>query len=105
MTLDNNTLFIASVILITCFQTYVICSQYQTVTGIDLLGALPQVQAQVQDFTREVFLSDTDLWELLRFVIEQASPGNIISAELLVSLGLYTNSVIAYLNLFGYIIQ
>ena len=105
MTLENNTIFLASVVLITCFQTFVICSQYQTLTGIDLLDALAQTQAPVQDITREVFLSDTDLWELLRHVTEQASPTNVISGELLESLGLYTNSVISYLNLFGYIIN
>jgi hypothetical protein len=118
MFLDSHTVVIASAILLTCAKTFAIFEQYRMITGIDLLSdtifnqlsaeslsLINNVISQAQEITTEVFLPDIDLWELLRYAVETAGNSNIISAELLESLGLYTNSVIAYLNLFGYIIQ
>jgi hypothetical protein len=99
-----------------CAQSFNYCNYFQMVTGIDVISLLTNnqisastmcliintVNGQLQNITTDISLTDADLWELLKYVIEQSGNTNIIRAELLESLGLYTNSVIAYLTEFGY---
>jgi hypothetical protein len=54
--------------------------------------------------TTEVELNDADLNELLQIVFAEIGNSNIISVELLQSLGLYTNTVVSALEALGYII-
>jgi hypothetical protein len=54
--------------------------------------------------TTVVNLSDDELHSLLDFVFAQSGNSNIISRELLISLGLHTSTVINYLQSLGYII-
>ena len=89
------------------------------ITGIDVMSLLLNnqlssgqmnlifnfVNAHLQNIASEITLSDSDLWELLRYVIQESGNSNIINAEILISFGLYTNSILAYLISFGFIIQ
>jgi len=114
--LDLN--FLAAVLDL-CVQSYAYCNIFQSITGIDVLSSLANNQLNVQlmyliinavnansvNMASQISLSDIDLWELLRYAIQESGNTNIISAELLQSLGLYTNSILAYLISFGYIIQ
>lgn len=116
MMFDLNTLII---ILGLCSQSFSYFNYFQIMTGIDVMSLLINnqlstgqmnliinfVNTQLQNIASEITLSDSDLWELLKYVIEESGNGNIISADLLVSMGLYTNSILAYLNAFGFIIQ
>jgi hypothetical protein len=54
--------------------------------------------------TTEVELTDEELMELLEVVFNEVGNRNMISAEYLQSLGLYTQTVISYLEALGYII-
>jgi hypothetical protein len=54
--------------------------------------------------TTVVRLSDDDLHSLLDFVFAQSGNSNVISRELLKSLGLHTPTVINYIQSLGYII-
>jgi hypothetical protein len=114
-------MFINTIITIIdfCGQSFAYCNYYQMITGIDVLSMLENNQLSIEtmniiintvnthmvNIASEISLTDADLWELLRYVIQESGNTNIISAELLESLGLYTNSIIAYLNIFGYIIR
>ena len=51
-----------------------------------------------------VSLTDDELHSLLDFVFAQSGNSNLISRELLISLGLHTSTVINYLQSLGYII-
>jgi hypothetical protein len=51
-----------------------------------------------------VDLTDEELNELLEIILIEVGNSNMISAEYLHSLGLHTNTVIAYLEALGYII-
>jgi hypothetical protein len=96
-------------------QVYTYLSQFQIITGIDVISLLVNnqlnpalinliihtVSSNAVNMTTEISLSDRDLWDLLSYVIS-VSNGNIISAELLDSLGLYNNSIVAYLISFGF---
>lgn len=55
--------------------------------------------------TTVVELSDEELNQLLEVVFREIGSSNEISAALLHSLGLYTSSVISYLEALGYIIS
>jgi hypothetical protein len=55
--------------------------------------------------TTMVELSDAELNELLQIVFAEIGNSNLISVELLQSLGLYTNTVVSYLESLGYIIS
>jgi hypothetical protein len=54
--------------------------------------------------TTEVELTDAELQELLQIVFDQIGDSNVISVELLQSLGLYTDTVVSLLQAIGYII-
>ena len=54
--------------------------------------------------TTVVRLTDDELHSLLDFVFAQSGNSNVISRELLMSLGLHTPTVINYLQSLGYII-
>jgi len=54
--------------------------------------------------TTVVELTDAELNELLQIVFAEIGDSNLISVELLQSLGLYTDTVVALLNALGYII-
>jgi hypothetical protein len=54
--------------------------------------------------TTVVELSDAELNELLQIVFAEIGNSNLISVELLQSLGLYTDTVVSLLNALGYII-
>jgi hypothetical protein len=66
---------------------------------LSLVGA---VVPHVPSTTVEV--TDDELRELLEIILIEIGNTNMISAEYLASLGLYTNTVIAYLEALGYII-
>ena len=51
-----------------------------------------------------VELTDADLNELLQIVFAETGNSNLISAELLQALGLYTDTVVSLLEALGYII-
>jgi hypothetical protein len=55
--------------------------------------------------TTMVELSDAELNELLQIVFAEIGNSHLISVELLQSLGLYTNTVVSYLESLGYIIS
>jgi hypothetical protein len=96
-------------------QVYTYLYQFQLITGIDVFSLLLNnqfnpalinliihtVNSNALNTSTVISLSDRDLWDLLSYVIS-ISNGNIISAELLDSLGLYNNSIIAYLISFGF---
>ena len=100
-------------------HVYSYCAHYQMITGIDVLSMLANNQISIEtmqfiistvnthllNIASEVSLTDVDLWELLKYAIQESGNTNIIRAEILQELGLYTNSIIAYLISFGYIIQ
>ena len=100
-------------------QLYSYLNYYQMITGIDVLSMLLNNQISIEtmqfiintvnthmlNIASEVSLTDVDLWELLRYAIQESGNTNIVRAEILQELGLYTNSIIAYLISFGYIIQ
>lgn len=117
MLFDLNTVF---EILTLCAKTFTILHQFQIITGIDVIPLFLNNQLSVEmlqiiintvntfatlNVTSEISLADQDLWELLRYAIQESGNTNIVSAEILDSLGLYTNSIIAYLNSFGYSVQ
>jgi hypothetical protein len=54
--------------------------------------------------TTEVELTDAELQELLQIVFAEIGDSNVISVELLQSLGLYTDTVVSLLQAIGYII-
>jgi hypothetical protein len=54
--------------------------------------------------TTEVELTDAELQELLQIVFAEIGNSNVISVELLQSLGLYTDTVVSLLQAIGYII-
>jgi len=102
-----------------CAKTFYYCTEFQMITGIDAVSLLLNNQLTIEamniivntvntnmlNLATNIALNDADLWELLRYVIQESGNTNIISAQLLIDLGLYTNSIIAYLISFGYIIQ
>jgi|ERR1700679_164310 len=102
-----------------CAKTFAYCSEFQMMTGIDVISLLINNQLSIEamniivntvntnmlNLATNIPLNDADLWELLRYVIQESGNTHIISAQLLIDLGLYTNSIIAYLISFGYIIQ
>ena len=113
----SEQLYLAGAIAIACLDVFVYMSQYYVFTGIDvsymtydqvtresMAHIVNTMSSHLQNGNTEVFLSDRDLWELLSFVIDVSGNGNTISAELLTSLGLYTDSVLAYLEFLGYLI-
>jgi len=55
--------------------------------------------------TTMVELSDAELNELMQIVFAEIGNSNLISIELLQSLGLYTDTVVSYLESLGYIIS
>lgn len=102
-----------------CAKVFSYCTQFQMMTGIDVMSLLinnqlsheamiiivQTVNSNMLNIATNIPLNDADLWELLRYVIQESGNSNIISAQLLIDLGLFTNSIIAYLISFGYIIQ
>jgi len=54
--------------------------------------------------TTVVEVADADLNELLQVVFQEIGNSNLISVELLQSLGLHTETVVSYLQNLGYII-
>src|ERR1700688_4487422 len=91
-------------------HVYSYCAHYQMITGIDVLSMLANNQISIEtmqfiistvnthllNIASEVSLTDVDLWELLKYAIQESGNTNIIRAEILQELGLYTNSIIAY---------
>ena len=73
----------------------------QTLIRLSLTGA---ISTYVSNNSTVVELSDEELNELLEIVFREIGDSNEISAALLQSLGLYTSSVISYLEALGYII-
>jgi hypothetical protein len=66
---------------------------------LSLVGAIvPHTQ------TTTVEVTDEELRELLEIILIEVGNNNMISAEYLQSLGLFTNTVVAYLEALGYII-
>lgn len=65
------------------------------------------IASQSSGLSTEVFLTDEDLNELIRPLLEHLNNSGVrvISPEILESFGLYTNSVIAYLAKLGYIVR
>ena len=116
MNLDYTTI---GIVVLLCAQPFAYCYYYQLTTGIPVLShilnndfsrermleVINTVNSILQNISTEVSLSDIDLGELLTYAIEASGNTNIVSVEVLQSLGLYTDSIIAYLNLFGYLIQ
>jgi hypothetical protein len=101
------------------FKTMGYCDIYQLITGIDVIQlilnnpaesqailttVINTVNALYQQMPVEVFLTDTDLWELLNYAILESGSGDVISAQILRELGLYSNSIIAHLISLGYTI-
>ncbi len=119
MYFDINFVTVTFAVLGMCAKSFGYLNYYQMITGVDVMSILINNQLSIElmytifntvnthmlNIASEISLSDNDLWELLRYVIQESGNSNIISAELLTDLGLYTNSIIAYLTSFGYIIQ
>jgi len=69
------------------------------------LASVGTVSKYVNKSSTVVELSDDDLNKLLEVVFREIGNSNIISTSLLKSLGLYTPTVVSYLESLGYIIQ
>jgi hypothetical protein len=100
-----------------CAHTVYYFDLYQIITHIDawaLIAHNPTEIASItttviqtvtyalRDVPTEVFLSDSDMLDLLNYAIEQCGGGNVISADLLRQLGLFNNSVLTFLLNLGY---
>jgi hypothetical protein len=59
----------------------------------------------VDEPTTEVELTDAELDELLQIILAEIGNTNIIESQLLQSLGMYTETVRAFLEALGYIIS
>jgi hypothetical protein len=68
------------------------------------LSSIGTVSTHVNNPSTVVDLSDADLDSLLQFVYMTIGDSNEISAVLLKSLGLYTSTVVHYLEQLGYVI-
>ena len=68
------------------------------------LASIGTVSTKIQSQTTVVHLSDEELNQLLEVVFREIGTSNEISAALLQSLGLYTSTVVSYLEALGYII-
>jgi len=101
------------------YKTMSYCDIYQLITGIDvvqmilnnpaesqalLTTVMSTVNVIFQEMPTEVFLADGDLWQLLNYAILESGAGNVVSAQILRELGLYTNSIVAHLIYLGYTI-
>lgn len=69
------------------------------------LASTGVVSKYVNNASTVVEVSDEDLNDLLQVVYRQIGDSNVISVSLLKSLGLYTQTVVTYLEALGYIIQ
>ena len=113
----NLTNMIIVSIFTMCANTFYYCDLYQIITGIDVYSLVANNPADIQtimavvfntvhavyrEIPTEVFLQDSDLWELLNYAIQESGSGNVISAQILRELGLYSNSIIAYLISLGF---
>jgi len=65
-------------------------------------GQTPNNNAPIDGETTVVELTDADLNELLEVVFDEIGDTDLISIELLQSLGLYTDSVVTFLTSLGY---
>jgi hypothetical protein len=59
----------------------------------------------VDEPATEVELTDAELNELLQIILAEIGNTNVIDSQLLQSLGMYTDTVIAFLEALGYIIS
>lgn len=110
-------LFICSNILIGAAKTLSYCDIYQAITGIDVLSLMANNPAELEtlllvvvhvvnesllNVPTEVFLSDSELMDLINYAISASGGGQVVSAQILRELGLFQNSIIAYILTLGY---
>lgn len=109
--------FICTNVLFVCSQTIAYCDIYQVLTGIDVLSLIAHNPAEMQtllsavmhtvgesflSISTEVFLNDSDLMDLINYAITESGSGQVISAQILRELGLFQNSIIAFILSNGY---
>lgn len=110
-------LFICSNILVEAAKTLAYCDIYQTLTGIDVLSLMANNPAELETLllvvvhvvnesllsvSTEVFLSDSELMDLINYAVSVSGDGQVVSAQILRELGLFQNSIIAYILTLGY---
>ena len=113
-------LILMSGIMYACTKTISYCDIYQVLTGIDALSLIANNPVEMEailtavintvndallNHSTEVFLSDSDLIELINYALIESGSGQAISAQILRELGLFTNSVIAIILQLGYSIM
>jgi hypothetical protein len=114
----NEILLLTTFLLNGCVKALYYCYYFQASTGVDILTFIADnpeamniilrnvinfVESDMaQNISMEVFLSDADIMGLILYVITNFSDNGIISSEILIELGLHTNSIIAYLFLLGF---
>ena len=116
----NEILLLTAFLVNGCVKAIYYCYYYQAMTGVDILTFIadhPEAMHTIltnvitfveldmaQNMSLEVFLSDADIMGLILYVITNFSNNGVISSEILIELGLHTNSIIAYLVLLGFTI-
>jgi len=116
---NNDTIGVVISIIVLSFNTviYFISIKNQIFTAVKNISNIVSNELRLQFLrlslvgavvphipTTTVEVTDDELRELLEIILIEIGNTHMISAEYLQSLGLYTNTVIAYLEALGYII-
>lgn len=119
MLFNNDTMVVVIAILVLCVNTiiYFIINKNNIFTTVHIINNIVSNELRVQYLklslvgavvphipSTTVELTDGELMELLEVIIIETGNNNMISAEYLQSLGLFTNTVISFLEALGYII-
>nr|AQU12800.1 hypothetical protein [Thelephora ganbajun] len=113
--LYNDSLILASAILVICLDTFTFYNNnifptvdiFSNIIYNDLVQnglLINNIASHTQELAGTIDLTDDEIIELLEVINLEVGPTNLISYEYLQGLGLFSDSVISLLEAIGYII-